>query len=287
MTAHDEGPGLCARLLGSCAPVLCNHKTESKTYLHKQLKNHIYPGRKSIGTSSRAPVSHRTQTPSRPDRGPRPPESRTSVAVSVTTPERCQEPQSPRTAPSMPLSMQLLTGSASPLTALTPPKLASFSCPIQKPPHSPRAKLFFSCLRSSSQAPLAVIHFYRTRLRPILGPSRPPPPPHPPPQKPNIFAQATEKPHLPKPKIHGDIVPNPARQRPGLAEARGLQAAGKFHPFQALMTAHAEGQGQYASMLGSCAPVLCSHNTVSKTYLHKQLRKNQKKKNASTPAKNP
>ena len=56
MTAHDEGQGLCARLLGSCAPVLCNHKTESKTYLHKQLKNHIYPGQKSIGTSSRAPV---------------------------------------------------------------------------------------------------------------------------------------------------------------------------------------------------------------------------------------
>ena len=52
MTAHAEGQGLCASLLGSCAPVLCNHKTDSKTYLHTQLKNHIYPDQKSMGTSS-------------------------------------------------------------------------------------------------------------------------------------------------------------------------------------------------------------------------------------------
>ena len=149
----------------------------------------------------------------------------------MTTPERCQEPQSPRTAPSMPLSMQLLTGSASPLTALTaPPKLASFSCPIQKPPHSPRAKLFFSCLRSSSQAPLAVIHFYRTRLRPILGPSRPPPPPTPHPRSQTYLHKQLKNHIYPNQKSMGTSSQTLQDRGPGLPKLEVCRPLGSSTP---------------------------------------------------------
>ena len=75
----------------------------------------------------RAPVVSDTRVRHRldPIGDQRPSGSHTYTAVSVTTPERCQEPRNPLTAPSMPLSMQL----PGPLTALTaPPKLSFFSC---------------------------------------------------------------------------------------------------------------------------------------------------------------
>ena len=72
-----------------------------------------------------------------------PSESHTYTAVSVTTPEWCQEPRNPPHSP----------------------KHASvYAAP--KPPHSPhgpsQALLFFFVSTQSSQAPLAVMHFYMT-----------------------------------------------------------------------------------------------------------------------------